>query len=324
MNNYLLKNYTLSSSEMIQSLFVSEYGLRHLSQSKTQPHLKWGHRIIALIELCPLIGLVASIIEAIIAKKLKPNTHFTTLPFQNKKWLFMGSQYGCSDYVSISKIEAVRLKLESQQAFGILFNKDKVSGYLDGGNCTAMSFEFLASYFKNKKICQKEPNFRSEVLLNRIIQIGQDFALSSEKMRVLQAAYNTIEVRKLNISVDYSKNKIQSLANSHGLKIDYSSKEIDLNTINTENELRSHVDALPEGAFLVRLLKPADNEKLEEHGHTLVYVKDQGVDLFYDPNYGVIHLNVAEHTSVLYESFKNCLCYFETNKARFYRFASEH
>ena len=54
MNSYFLKNYKLSKLEMFKSSFASEYGLRHFDEAK-QPQLKWGHRIIGIIELCPLI-----------------------------------------------------------------------------------------------------------------------------------------------------------------------------------------------------------------------------------------------------------------------------
>lgn len=64
--NYLLSNYKLSTKEIIQSAFISEYGLRHLELAKEGS--KWGHRIIAMIELCPILGIVASIIERLVAQ----------------------------------------------------------------------------------------------------------------------------------------------------------------------------------------------------------------------------------------------------------------
>ena len=75
----------------------------------------------------------------------------------------------------------------------------------------------------------------------------------------------------------------------------------------------------PEGIFLIRILKPADNEKLEDHGHSLVYIKENGLGLFYDPNEGVRNLASSEHSQVLLAGFKSCFQSFKIHKARFYR-----
>ncbi len=332
MNNYLLNNYNLSKWEVLQSLFVSEYGLRHLAHSKTQSQYKWGHRIIAAIELCPVIGLIASIIEGLIARCIRsnnieapshPKSPSQTSLIRNRQWLFKGAQTGCTGAVLIAKVESIRAKLDIERSIGIQFNQEKIIDFLEGGTCTAMSLEFLDSYFNAKKINIKKPGDRSGMLLDHLVKLNQKFSSSSEEMRNRQAAYNTIEVQldsSLGDPVDYSKNKIQSLANYHSFVIDYSSSEIDINKLDHEAELSKEVEALPEGAFLVRILKPADNEKLEEHGHSLVYIKEHGLGLFYDPNYGARNLSSSEHPKILFEGFKSCFQSFGVSKARFYRF----
>ena len=310
MNNYLLHDYRLSACQVLQSLFVSEYGLRHWALSNTETEYKWGHRMIALIEFCPLIGLVATTIECLAAAS-----------FRNREWLFKGSQLECNGDVSVSKVQSIRAELEKKRLHGICFNSKKVNPTVVGGTCTAMSFEFLDSYFEAKKITQKMPDPESNRLFNHLLCSGEKFAKCSPEIRDRQAAYNTIEVQLDVENVDCSKNKIQSLANHRAFKIDHSSKTIDVKTLN-QKSLAEEVKSLPEGAYLLRIIKPAHNEKLEECGHSLVFIKEPGLDLLYDPNDGLRNLTPLIHSNVLYDKFKQCLRDFQTSEARFYRFQS--
>jgi hypothetical protein len=322
MNKLLLQNYALSTRDMIQSLFVSEYGLRHLAQAKTEEGFcKWGHRIIAVIQLCPVLGLIATIIESIIAKCLISReilAQSSPLPVP-MTWFFRGTQHNCSGPVPVDKVEAVRAQLQALHPEGIAFNPNKVTDEIEGGTCTAMSLEFIDEYFKQRKIHRENPNAQSDALVKRIIQLGKKYTASSEEMRIRQAAFNTIEVTKANNGVDYSKNKVQSLANYHSLAIDHSSSEIDTETLKNANEMAPDIDALPEGTYLIRILKPDNNEKLEDSGHSLAYVKEEGIGLFYDPNFGAKNLPPSSHAQTLFQGFKDNLQIFGINKARFYR-----
>jgi hypothetical protein len=96
LKNCRLDNYKLTFSEALHSLFISEYGLRHLAQAKITGSSKWGHRTIAVIQLCPVIGLVATIIEAIAAKCFhKSQLQNEPVIVFPEKLLFPGTQYGC-------------------------------------------------------------------------------------------------------------------------------------------------------------------------------------------------------------------------------------
>lgn len=308
MENYFLTNYSLSVSEILQSLFISEYGLRHLAHSKTETQYKWGHTFIAIVELCPLIGLIATVIERIVAKYWL---------IQDNLWLFSGSQNDCNGSVFVEKVQSRLERINKDCPPGILFNVKKINPSITGGTCTAMSLKFLKAYFKAKM----KSNHRPEVLQEELVKSKGKFAKSSEKMRIRQAAYNTIEVKLENSfrKIDYSKNKVQALANDRSLKIDASSAEIDMKKSFNESGFASEVEKLPTGAFLVRILKPANNEKLEEHGHSLVYVKEKELSLFYDPNCGVRVLSPYKHAIVLFDLFKVYYESFEVSKARFYR-----
>lgn len=73
-----LDNYNLNRVEWCYSIAtVSGLPLakRHweASHSASTQALKWGHRIIAIIEACPILGAVVALIEIIIAKVFKSN-----------------------------------------------------------------------------------------------------------------------------------------------------------------------------------------------------------------------------------------------------------
>lgn len=319
MKNYLLDNYTLSKCEIMQSLFVSEFGLRHWDCSKKQTSCKWGHRIISVIELCPVIGLIATIIEGLVARYIninEPLSH-TNLPM-NYDFLFRGNQVGCNGSVEIGKAGSIVERLQAFNPFGILFNSRKITSELLGGTCSAMSLEFIDLYFSQRKDCCG----RLEMLRDRLAELGKNFSTSSEEMRNRQAAYNTIEVRpecRQNSGMDHSLNKVQALANYHLLKINRCLPEIDVDKLEKEGKFSEELKKLGDGVFFIRILKPADNEKLEEDGHSLVYVRERGLGFFYDPNYGLRDLPSAEHSRILLEGFKICHQYFGVSRASFYR-----
>lgn len=316
MKMYFLDNYSLSEKEILQSLFISEYGLRHLNQARRYPQHKWGHRMIAYIELCPLIGVIASLIEAIVHKLLN-----NTSPVLNRKWLFRGSQVGCYGKVSIKKADKICEKLESlsqNQSLGIHFNKANLTKELTGGACTSMSLKYLNTYFKIKKHCKNKPNYRTNVI-NRLFEKRSRFESCSKNMRNLQAALNTIEIIKADTEADICKNKIQALINHHNFFIKSSSEEIDLMELDARNQFKKEVDRLPSGAYFLRILEPSENCRLEESGHSLIYTKEKGVDLFYDPNFGVRDLSQSEHSDVIFNRLKPCQEEFAVHKVRFYR-----
>lgn len=360
----LLDNYSLTLFQMLRSVIVSEYGLRHLAKAAIEPQskYKWGHKFIALIELTPVIGLIVSIFEFalyqfsqyLIVKNFLPHYHnilqilgkptqqnplilfppfnenlfsslslnfFEKLPKHLPHWktsiLFYATQNGCDGKVPVSKVNSLCAQLELQSPLGIHFNPKKITSSLEGGTCSAMSLEFLEDYFKAKKLLLEKKSDLNQ-LVNVIQKVAKKYAKSSEEMRIIQTAYNTIEIEKLEVPVDYSKNKVQSLANHHSLVIDYSSNEIEVGSEN-KDQLFQEMNTLPDGGFLIRFLKPENNDKLEKYGHSLVYIKEKNLGLFYDPNLGVFKLSSDEHQTIVSKILQYCWKINQVTKARFYR-----
>lgn len=83
--------YSISTHELLKCPILSPYAQRHfeLSDVEKVTSVKWGHRIIGIIESIPLVGLIASLIERIVAivyKWLKPAKENASIqPLPTKK-----------------------------------------------------------------------------------------------------------------------------------------------------------------------------------------------------------------------------------------------
>src|SRR5690606_36603516 len=92
-----------------------------------------------------------------------------------------------------------------------------------------------------------------------------------------QAAYNTIEVKpSSNQSADEIKQqKMQSLANYHGLYLTPVMGTVTMRQLESGFDLKTLIDQLPDGTYVVRMLSPASNAKMEYYVHTMTFVKDK-------------------------------------------------
>ncbi len=327
MTDYLLPDYNLSCSKLLQSLIVSEYGLRHLEQANLQPEQRWGHRLIALIEFVPVLGQIAMLIEWIVFKALvdsapkvlddSPPKREDPIPRNIK--LFDGSQEGAAGTARPDQVLRVLERLEAQKESGIEFNRRKVTGNIEGGVCSAMALDFADSFFKLRNLHVKTGQYSPDVFLNCIRNLGRQFAASSEAMRIRQAAFNTIEVRSDAPGIDVARNKVQSLANLHNFRIDHSSREIQMRRVDHRSAVSEEVSQLPDGLYLLRTIEPSNNERLEVAGHSMIYVKNRQEGFFYDPNVGVKYMSHMDHSAELSNALVYCLNQFNTTRARFYR-----
>jgi hypothetical protein len=319
MRDYFLPNYNLSCLELLQSIVVSEYGLRHLRQADLQPERKWGHHLIAAIEFIPILGQIAMLVEWVAFQVMFHPDSLDSTP--QKELLFKGTQEQCDGAVNPTKVLRLVNNLNQRKEHGIVFNQRKIVPLISGGTCTAMAFDFAENFFKLRKVHVMTGHYSNNLFLNSIRNLGQRFANSSEEMRIEQAAFNTIEVMSHLSERDIAKNKVQSLANLHNFKIDHASEEISVDRDNYERIVKEEVSKLPDGLYLLRTIEPYDNVKREMHGHSMIYVKNQKEGFFYDPNEGTRYMKEVDHLSELSRVLTNCHRLFNTSKARFYRLA---
>lgn len=276
-----------------------------------------GFAIIATIELTPIVGLVATIIEIAInvfnlAALICKEIHFLL----TQEFLFEGSQDDCEGNIAFEKAQEIIRKLNShtKKPLEIIFDEEKLKKSIHGGTCGSMALEFMDSYFKSKS---------SEQTLSCFIKnLKTPFLSSSEDMRNLQSAFNTIKINqdyRNNMEIDHTLNKIQAVANFHGLNIRYSTKEIDIKIKKDVDDFKPHVENLSKGAYLVRIIQPKQNVRLEKQGHSFVYIKENDYGILYEANNGVINLGNSNHFEKLIYNFNYNLYQHEVHMLRFYQ-----
>lgn len=73
------------------------------------------------------------------------------------------------------------------------------------------------------------------------------------------------------------------------------------------------------------MLKPSDNHKLEERGHSMIYVNEENVKFFYDNNCGLEKMPLMNNINdiELYERLLNVHNQCDIPMTRFYRLKLE-
>lgn len=223
--------------------------------------------------------------------------------------LTRGDQQDCNG--GIIQAEALKIcqLLNERRKTGVIFNinySELTQARTRGGTCTAMSMDYLHHYLtRSKDISGKDK------IIQFILDTSLQYKKSSIEFRTQQAAFNAIQKAPAELSVDFKKSKIDSLLQFYGHKIDdsYLPIEFDITTSNSQS-MASTLQNLPNGAFIIRALKPSDNEKGEEHGHTTALIKEQDEIFFYDPNYGTTLLSYSQPGKNLFEKLGQTHRYF--------------
>lgn len=229
------------------------------------------------------------------------------------------SQEGCRGGISVKKAKKVWQKLQERPAPGISFDStiiDTCSTII--GTCTAMSIEFASSYFSlRKEMNNISPG--SQQFQDRLRDLKNKFETSSDKMRSKQMAYSSITVDPKK-NIDISKNKIESCVRSHDFEISYSSSEME---INLRDSWIKEINNLPIGVYFIRMIKPAkNNHKLEERGHSMIYIHETDAGYFFDNNTGlekIFETREIKKGNLLYERLLSVYKTWDIPMMRFYR-----
>lgn len=208
--------------------------------------------------------------------------------------------------------------LQKKPVKNVRFNPVKVTGYVDGGNCTSLAFDFGA-----KALELYNADLSMEEIAKRIrtweatYQSGE--AGNLMKIRSVQEAFNTIEVDK-SPSADLSKKKIKAMARYYGLKITDASPEFKT-LLDTQDKAIRIMKDLRNGVHFLRIIKPLDNDKQEEFGHSLILIKKGDEALFYDPSDTVEHIKSKYLGDRIFHHLHRCLKRWDVQDARFYKLA---
>jgi hypothetical protein len=230
------------------------------------------------------------------------------------KLIFSGDhRHFCNGPVNLEMAESYFKILDKKKCEGIFFNNESMTSNLEFGTCSAMTIKFAERVLSYKAMLpNNHPLFFTSLKL-----LERDFKTSSEFMRDLQAAMNTIEVDFDNESIDFSKNKVQSILNFSDIVIDSSSEEFDLNNDSYE-KFRQLFGSMPDGVYFIRILEPSDNNALEAKGHSLLYIVEPGHKMLYDPNYGLFEMDRFLETELLFGTLKTISDQWNIHLMRFY------
>lgn len=240
------------------------------------------------------------------------------------KKILSGNQAGCNGSVRTDYCAGVFAKLADLAPYGIRFNEEKLGTYVKDGNCSAMSLDFATEFLKRMPTGAIRLNSALEVIHQfsgkYFSRLGKNNPYTQE-FRDRQAAFNCIEVDPLVPEMDFSRLKMQALANFHDLILTESSKELTFHYENREEErvqLGEVLESLPTGVYILRNILPCMNEKREQWGHSTIFIKAEDGFLLYDPNYGT-HSIQGEASNALYNKLLNQFNDFEINQFRFHR-----
>lgn len=203
------------------------------------------------------------------------------------KYLFSRQGSCPNSYQDESLSKKVYKTIKSKQRPLISFNEEKLIPFDQGGTCSAMALDFLARYIT---VCSKK---RDPEERRKCVEKFRPFYENNNTAFISrQAAYNTIEVKStLFASTDeISEQKIQSLANYHGMHLTPVMGSVSIFELENGYDLKSLIDQLPDGNYVVRMLSPSSNKKREYYGHTMVFVKNKDLSIYYDNSAGPLEV----------------------------------
>lgn len=196
---------------------------------------------------------------------------------------FKGSQHGCSGPADGQKIFQT---LKSLPSPFIDFKEEYFnSTYVEGGTCTAMSLDIAA---KIENICPPKKAKNAFQFSQCIEEIAFNYASSKQIFRDRQSAFNSITVSPS--APDTAIAKVQALASYHSFIVNKAAPDLSIYEQDRDIYLKNFMDEvnrIPSGTYFIRNLKLADNQKLEEYGHSTVLIKSELGSFYYDPNNGV-------------------------------------
>lgn len=223
----------------------------------------------------------------------------------------------------------------------ISFNPSMLKGdQLAGGACSAIGFRiakealFLLKSLKKSGLnpLSEEMSFLSH--LSRFIQTQELIAIGATakekkeqlEIRSEQMALNTITVdREALRSGNAVAEKIGAMAPFYSLKVVESSQELRVQgNEQLETQLSEQLQRLKKGVYLLRIIIEKNNHKLEEKGHSVIYIKTSG-HYYFDPALGFYHLfQESIKTNLIYNALLGANQRFGVDTLSFHRLEEEN
>lgn len=92
-------------------------------------------------------------------------------------------------------------------------------------------------------------------------------------------------------AADLSQEKIKAIVALENLTVSESTAGMQAeNGPSFAEAMQQQMQKLTPGIYLLRILEAADNHKLEVHGHSTLYIKQKGRELYFDTQLGLYDL----------------------------------
>jgi len=220
----------------------------------------------------------------------------------------------------------------------ISFNQRMLKGnQLTGGSCSAIAFRVakkalsLLKSLEQKQLnpSSKERSFASHlsrfVQKQELIATGTTAEAKREQLEIRseQMALNTITVDREKVgSGNAVAEKISAMAPFYGLRvIELSKEELQVReNAQLETQLSKQMRDLKEGVYFLRIIIKEDNHKREQKGHSVVYIKTDYGEYYFDPALGLYHLfSETTKTNLIYNALLSANQKFGVDVLSFHR-----
>jgi hypothetical protein len=235
-----------------------------------------------------------------------------TLAFFHCIQLHQGSQSGCIGFIDKRRVQQICETLNAHRINSVFFNAKAIEPQINGGTCSAMSFDFIDQYLKHRVLSRSSSD--------KIIQkISKRYLSSSQEFMHHQAAFNTISKHSFENATDFKRDKIAAMLTLFHRNIPFCSEEINLSLPTSYEKISRNMATLPKGIFALRALHPAANLKEERERHTMVFINEADGQFFYDPNGGTLQFQRGHANKLVHNLLQQIHHSFNIPAVRFYQ-----
>lgn len=244
----------------------------------------------------------------------KELSNLSPCPIRQNEWVWKGRQASRNKTVDVEAVRRRMKELNNLAPTGIRFVEEHITNKLEKGFCTAQAIDFLDQYFNKRGALHHEASVQQ--IRQIVMSLKDNFQRANKIRRNLQGAFDTIEVNR-ELNLDYSLLKVQALLNSCGFVVRNSSIAFHIGQ-NPIEFLQVILNNCPVGAYFIRVIIPEDNHKLEECGHSMIYLKEKEIGFLYDPSFGLRDLYCKDHVLEIYNYLRFIYGFYDVYEARFY------
>lgn len=236
-------------------------------------------------------------------------------------------------------VEALNESVLKETA-AVTFNQAMIkTNQLTGGACSVISLQVAKAAFEILEQLAKQDDLTEEhkgrIFIQRVAQTVNDIHVlgkvnnkkneeARRDIRTIQQAFNAITVDRT-VKVDHIvQEKMKALAIYFGFRISESTPEIQVNgNLKLKALVEEQMQTLKEGVYLIRVIDYTNNHKLENCGHTIIYIKSLKSELYFDPRLGLYQLFAeCQKTNLIYNALLSAQMRFKVDVVSFHKLES--